>query len=425
MEISGIASYLSKILGTEITLYGQRNISYWNDWYKGYYRPFHHYVDFNGNDTIELDRYTLKMGKRVCEEWANLLLNEKMKISAGGGKGEKFLKKVLKDNGFFKNANTLVEKAFALGTGAFVVRLSGGEIKLDYITAECIIPISSETGKIKEVCFASEFVKKGKRFTYLELHLLDRKKNYFIRNICLDEGLREVKLPGVPEKYETGGKTPWFYIITPNIANNENVDSGMGISVFANAIDVLKGIDLAFDNMLTDFYLGGKMVVMNESVIAKEQDGRRVAPFHSKKRLFMSIGDSIVDGKLFEEYNPELRVDENSKGIKLQLALLCTVCGLGNNYFSFDNNEIKTATEVISEHSELFRTIKKHELVLEDALTGLFECILRLGGFKEDVTITFDDSIIEDKKSLREQDREDVKLGIMTGEEYRQKYYEH
>ena len=168
------------------------------------------------------------------------------------------------------------------------------------------------------------------------------------------------------------------------------------------------------------------MVVMNDTVIAKEQNGRRVAPFHSKKRLFMSIGDSIVDGKLFEEYNPELRVEENSEGIQIQLSLLCASCGLGNNYFSFRHNEIKTATEVISENSVLYRAIKKHEILLGHQIENLFRAILKIGGFPEaKVSIVFDDSVIEDRRSLREQDRQDVALGIMTKEEYRLKYYEY
>ena len=426
MDISGVCSYLTKLLGTEITDRYHGNVSLWRDWYQGYYKPFHHYLDYNGNETLELDRYSLKMGKRVCEEWANLLLNEKVQIKVSNEYAESFLKDVLNENSFFKNANMLVETTFALGTGAFVLRLDKSKIKIDYITADCIIPISAENGRINEVCFASEFTKKGESYIYAQVHLLNEQGNYVIHNICLDSSYKEVPLDGITSKFETNDCLPWFYIISPNINNNEDMSSPMGISVFANSIDILKGIDLAYDNLCTDFYLGGKMVVMNDTVIAKEQNGRRIAPFHSKKRLFMSIGDSIVDGKLFEEYNPQLRVEENTNGIKIQLALLCASCGLGNNYFSFNHNEIKTATEVISENSVLYRAIKKHEILLGEQITHLITAILKIGGFFDvSVKVLFDDGIIEDRKSLREQDRADVSLGIMTKEEYREKYYEH
>ena len=57
--------------------------------------------------------------------------------------------------------------------------------------------------------------------------------------------------------------------------------------------------------------------------------------------------------------------------------------------------------------------------------------IIRLGqtagakGLTEDIEITidFDDSIIEDKQAERNQDMRDVGAGIMRHEEYRAKYY--
>ena len=46
-------------------------------------------------------------------------------------------------------------------------------------------------------------------------------------------------------------------------------------------------------------------------------------------------------------------------------------------------------------------------------------------GTKEDaeITIDFDDSIIEDKTTERQQDRQDVSMGVMGLAEYRAKWY--
>ena len=46
-------------------------------------------------------------------------------------------------------------------------------------------------------------------------------------------------------------------------------------------------------------------------------------------------------------------------------------------------------------------------------------------GLRDDVEITidFDDSIIEDKTTERQQDRQDVSMGVMRHEEYRAKWY--
>ena len=127
--------------------------------------------------------YALKMGKKVCEDWASILLNSKTKIVIEDKnanifvQGEKETSGILGANNFWKQANRLVEKAFAAGTGAVVlhvqnVKTDGGsvqaspeaKIKLNYISAEMIIPISVDNGKITEAAFASEFTEKGKSF---------------------------------------------------------------------------------------------------------------------------------------------------------------------------------------------------------------------------------------------------------------------
>ena len=57
-------------------------------------------------------------------------------------------------------------------------------------------------------------------------------------------------------------------------------------------------------------------------------------------------------------------------------------------------------------------------------MKGLVKAIGRLKGVKiEDVNIDFDDSIIEDKVSERQQDRQDVAMGVMPLWEYRVKWY--
>lgn len=101
--------------------------------------------------------------------------------------------------------------------------------------------------------------------------------------------------------------------------------------------------------------------------------------------------------------------------------------GLGGNYFKFDQNSVtKIATEVISENSELFRTIKKHEQVLESALMELIQSVINIGNQyglfniqNEQINIDFDDSVNESKEQNRLQDRQDVTMDAQSLVEYR------
>jgi A118 family predicted phage portal protein len=71
---------------------------------------------------------------------------------------------------------------------------------------------------------------------------------------------------------------------------------------------------------------------------------------------------------------------------------------MGENQYIFQNGGIKTAREIVSENSKLFRTLKKHEIILKSALISLVRALLDIMDIKQnvDTVIDFDDSIIED-----------------------------
>lgn len=102
----------------------------------------------------------------------------------------------------------------------------------------------------------------------------------------------------------------------------------------------------------------------------------------------------------------QIRTEAHSAAINDDLNYLSLKCGFGTNRYRFESSGVKTATEIISENSDMYRMIKKHEIILEDALKRLIKIIIRLGiVLKEplnedtDITIEFDDSIIEDKET--------------------------
>lgn len=59
----------------------------------------------------------------------------------------------------------------------------------------------------------------------------------------------------VPVIY-TGTTEKQFVIDRLNIANNIDPDNPMGISVYANAEDVMQGIDIVYDSYINEFVLG-------------------------------------------------------------------------------------------------------------------------------------------------------------------------
>lgn len=213
----------------------------------------------------------------------------------------------------------------------------------------------------------------------------------------------------------------------PNIANNFSDDIPLGISVYANAIDVLKGVDVAYDSYVNEFVLGKKRIMVKPAA-TKNLDGEPA--FDDRDVVFYVLPEDTQDGAIISPIDMTLRTAEHNTGIQDQLNLLSSKCGFGENHYRFDSGSIATATQVISENSTLFRTIKKHEIILESALVELCRILLRLGnsamnaGLNEDVEISvdFDDSIIEDKAADFARDMQLLSAGILNDWEFRAKW---
>lgn len=399
----------------------------WLEWYKGKNENFHVYSQYNGKKKIKRQRYSLGMAKKICEDWANILLNEKVTINISDERIKAIVDKVLYKNNFRVRSNRLLEQTFALGTGAFVEYLDRGSIKIDYIRGDMIYPLSWENGIITECAFAGEKFVGGKTYSYLNTHTFE-KGQYVVRNkMFLNEKgkLTEVSLPeGMLAEFRTGSTTPLFQIITPNIINNLEPDNPMGISIFANCIDLLKATDLIFDSYTNEFRLGKKRIIVPAGMAQIHSDSNGITPiFDDNDTEFYAINDrSLTDLK---EINMELRADAHEKGLQKMLNLLSYKCGLGSVIYNYGEISAKTATEIKYNKSELFQNMQKHELILEKAIIGLVYGIAVLLGIGDgfEVTISFDDSVIDDIDTLSDRANKEFTSGIIDEAEYLKNVY--
>ncbi len=395
----------------------------WLEWYQNDVEKFHKYKVFNGVVTKEEERYKLGMAKKVCEDWANLLLNEKVAIKAGNY--EKRLQEVLDNNNFLVRANQLIEMAFALGTGAIVEYLDGEEVMIDYIRADMIYPLSWDNGDITECAFGSVRLIDGKEVLYLQIHRLGKvddeedSEHYYIENRYIDrKENKELDPPeGVIPLVPTGYDKPLFQIITPNICNNIDLDSPLGVSVFANAIDQLKGCDLVYDSYMNEFVLGRKRILVPISFAKKqmEKDGVAAPAFDASDTVYYQMpGDRDSNLKL-TEVDMSIRANEHELAVQRSLDVLALKTGLGTGRYQFDSSGVKTATEVISDKSDLYQNRQKNAIIVNSALIGMVEAIAFLdAGGEVEVSIDFDDSIIEDTNTTIDKNIKLVQGGLRS-----------
>ena len=440
-------------------------IAMWDSWYRSNVRKFHQFRVYHGSGQYErCHRKSLGMAKKICEDISDLLLNERVTITIKDETTAKYVRSVLDAANFTVQGNEYQERKAAGGTVAYVPyltntelddqgRIISADVKLDYVVARNIFPTAWENSRITECIFVFPKTYKRKKYANFQHHKLaplvgengeDLGYQYVIENTiveCSSGAGHELtpeewnKIPhfeGLAATVETGSNQPQFIIDKLNIANNVDEDdtNPMGVALFANSIDVLAKIDLEYDSYANEFTLGRKRVFVAPEMLT-DANGSQV--FDPDDSVFYTLPEDYFKNtkEAMHEVNMELRIEEHETAINNDLNLLSLKCGFGTQYYRFERGSVATATQVISENSDMYRTIRKHEIILRDALTDLIRTIIRLGvtanvsGLVEDtdVVIDFDDSIIEDKQTERAEDRKDVAMGAMGLPEYRAKWY--
>ncbi|WP_077735641.1 phage portal protein [Bacillus sonorensis] len=403
-------------------------IDTWLALYKGHLakydnEPFHE-VEFTTIEGGEQTRrmHTLGMPKIASKEMASLIFNEKCSINIDDEDLAENLGNVFEYNNFYKRFQNDLEYMFASGglvakAHVEVDRTGEKQIKISFVTADCFMPLSYSNDEILEGVFLNISRKGDKWYTLLEWHTWEGNE-YVIRNELFESGNAGqlgVKVP-LDTLYEGLKATasienlsrPLFSYFKPNIANNIDLQSPLGISLFANAIDTIKLIDTAFDSYHREFLLGKKRIMVPATAIRAVTDpetGEMRRYFDASDEAYEAFSFDSIDAQKIYDNSVELRVEEHIKAIQSLLDIYAMQIGFSPGIFSFDGQGVKTATEVVSENSKTFQTKNSHETVIEEGIKNLIASICELAKLekvftvpeKYDVSIDFDDSIAEDR----------------------------
>lgn len=402
-----------------------QEIDKWLNIYKGYHEPWHKvtYQTVAGQRTRRMN--TLNMGKITAEELASLIFNEKCEIHISDGTFSENVGEVMDENRFYHEFQDSLEYMFAMGGMVWKVqvgkdRTGGLKLKLTYVTADCFIPLTYSNSDIQEGVFLNVTRKGNKYFTLLEWHQWDGEE-YVIRNELYESdtpGELGVRIPlatlyeGLDEETRiTGLSRPLFVYFKANIANNYDISSPLGISIYANALDTLHALDVAFDSFMREFKLGKKRIIVPhtavKTVIDKETgEAKRYFDANDEAYVVFNAGEYPEQQKI-QDNTVELRVEEHVAAIQTLLDILAMQIGMSAGTFTFDGQGVKTATEVVSENSKTFRTKNSHETIVEEGLKNLLTSIGEVAALygifsppaEYEVTVDFDDSIAEDRES--------------------------
>lgn len=391
--------------------------------YSGHVAEWHD-LEYRGTAgrLIQRQQKTMGMAKVVSQKLAGLMLNEGVKISLAEENKQaqwEMINDVIESNKFKREIQRYVEYSLAMGGVAIEVYLDGDTPKLAYATADAFYPISTDTENIDEAVIVNQFTKDSKVYRLLKWHEWEEEtyvvKNELYESSEYDEVGDRVALsklfPDMAEETHFQIDHPLFVYIKPNIANNKHITSPLGLSIFDNAHDTLEILDVMYDFWYNEFRLGKRRVAVPQSLVKTHQgiDGQIFQYLDDSEELFVALNDGEMDEFQIKDLTVDIRSDQVIESIQSLLDILSVQTGLSAGTFTFTPKGLKTATQVVSENSETYRTRKSHLSIVEDALRDLIVMIYDVATLdsgegieplkREDISIDFNDGIFQDNES--------------------------
>ena len=366
----------------------------------------------------------------ICREFADCAL-----VEMETGVSNERLDKIYQKN--IAGLNENLQEGLALGS--FVIKPLGG-VAAEFVTADKIIPISfGDDGKPNDIAFLT--VKKVgdvDYFTRFERHYF-LNGNLTIENKCFhsqtanDIGLPcsleaveewENILPG-PITYPGMNRMDFGYYRNP--IKNKVDGSACGVSLYDSAVDLIKKTDIQGARLDWEFESGERAIHADSRALKQDNRTGKYKIPKAKERLYRGLNlEAGKDQELFKEYSPEMRDEAFKRGLEEYKREIEFSVGLAYGDLSDAQEVAKTATEIKTSKSRKYNRVTaiQNNLYdcLEDFVAGLafYNSMLNSG---YEFSCKFNDSILTDEETERQQDRQDVSMGIMSHLEYRMKWY--
>ena len=442
----------------------------WKFLYRGFYKPWH-LIDAPtiADPKHQRNLCYLNMSAAICSEIAGMVWTDQcdVSVSMAGYEGDEdpldaFTKKVLADNNFYTKMVESIEQAAALGGHAIKAwhevkhdregnEIAGTDkIRLGFAMADQFVPTAWTNAGVEDAIFVTRTAKGGYYYTLLEWHFWDG-LTYKIRNELYRAEMKKDGVGGDQDilgfRYPLATLYPtldeeitidteyslFTYFRTPK-ANNIDDNSPLGISMYANAMDTLRAIDICFDSFVREFRLGKKRIIVPARMIRQVIDpvsGKPVRYFDATDETYEALSTDDPDSLKIQDNSVSLRVEEHVEAMNALLNILCLQVGLSFGTFSFDaKGGLKTATEVVSENSKTYKTIKNFQNQIVPAIKDIVNAIIEVASMYEmtynglsikdlknkgyEVKVSMDDGITQDRQTNINEGITLVGAGLMS-----------
>lgn len=384
-------------------------------------------------------REGLKLPAAIASETARLVTLE-MKSEISGSKRAEYL------NGCYKtvleNIRKITEIATASGGIMLKPYISNSQLHVDTVRPDMFIPVEfNDEGDITAIIFIDRKQSGAKYYTRLEYHR-HIGENYTVQNKAFvsenetDLG-RQVPLSTVAEWSGLENKirlenvtVPLFSYFKMPMANNVDLNSPLGVSVFDRGISQIQDVNEQYERLIWEFESGERFVGVSTTAMRPDKDGKIRMPKREQRLIKLFEWDDAHADGLFKEWSPTVREQNYINGMNEMLRKLEFNCGLAYGTLSDVSENEKTAEEIKASKQRSYSHISDIQKQLEKALTRLIAAmdiyatlysLTPAGAYN--TSFEFDDSIIADRKAEFAEKQELVALGVMQPWEMRMWYF--
>lgn len=411
---------LKQVIGKDIAL-SDKMIDAINNWKRM----------LNGEADWITDYITsLGIEEGICREFADCTLVE-METSVSNERLDKIYQKNI------VSLNENLQEGLALGS--FVLKPLGGTAA-EFVSADKIIPISfKDDGKPNDIAFLTmKKVGDTDYFTRFERHYFVN-GNLTIENKCFhSQTANDIGLPcnlEAVEEWENIEPGPITYPgmnrmdfgLYRNPIKNKIDGSTCGVSIFDSATDIIKKADIQGARLDWEYESGERAIHVDNRALKQDKSTGRFGMSKLNKRLYRGMNlEAGKDQELLKEYSPEMRDEAFKRGLEEYKREIEFSVGLAYGDLSNAQEVAKTATEIKASKNRKYNRVTaiQNNLYdcLEDFVAGLafYNSMLNSG---YEFSCKFNDSILTDEETERQQDRQDVSMGVMSHLEYRMKWY--
>ena len=339
----------------------------------------------NADDNVK----TINFAKAICSETARLSTLA-IGIQIDGSARAAWLQEQI-DKTYFQIRHW-VEYGMAYGT--IILKPNGKG--LDIFTPQDFIVTDCDNEGIYGIVFKDSYSENDKYYTRFEYHRFVEVKDgeniyypYYISNrayvsrsaksvgdpIVLNRTKWSDLLPETPPILKANNEKidgPMFGILRTPQANNLDISSPLGLPIYAEAIEELKDLDVAYSRNVGEIFDSEKIILVDDRLMLKSGQNLKNSRISDIKLPHYAInvfGDGAEN--FYREIVPSLNTDTRITGINNLLSFVGFKCGYSNGYFVLDEKTgMVTATQVEADDRRTIQLIKDVRDKLESCLDG-------------------------------------------------------